>query len=79
MGNWERFKKEMEAEGRALMTRVETAKYLGVGITTFDKYVASGQLKSYKMPFGRLRKFRVVEVDEFILSLADKKGECNGH
>ena len=79
MGNWERFKKEMEAEGRGLMTRMEAAKYLGVGMTTFDKYVARGELKSYKMPMGRLRKFRLVEVDEFISSLADIKGEGDGN
>ena len=72
MGSWEKWRKQDVENGgmeKGILSRKEASKYLGVGLTTFDKYVARDGLKSYTMPGGRLKKFRVVDLEHFISSL----------
>ena len=72
MGSWEKWRKQDVENGgveKSILSRKEASKYLGVGLTTFDKYVARHGLKSYALPPGRLKKFRVSDLEDFISSL----------
>ncbi len=72
MGGWEKWRSKNVGNGgveKGLLSRKDAAEYLGVGLTTFDKYVALHGLKSYALPPGRLKKFRVKDLEDFISNL----------
>ena len=54
---------------KGLLSRKDAAHYLDISIRTLDSYIASGVVKSYNLPGGRLRKFRTSDLESFISAL----------
>jgi len=66
MASWEKWRQKDVTFEEGLLSRVDAAKYLDVSIRTFDKYIAQELLVSYKLPGGRLRKFKKEDLEKFV-------------
>jgi excisionase family DNA binding protein len=64
------------SNSRRLLTRSKACERLGIGLSTYKRLVAEGQL--HEVPIGRARRLPEAEIGRYIKARLDKRADKTG-